>query len=132
MLLYVSRSKQQSSLTELFLYASWGCLLRSTNRVFQCTSLTLVFKGRAMAQTDTGLSPRWPGWVFSSREICGGQSWDWDRFFPPNTSVFPCLYHSISVPCLSSSTRCSYQKDKREKPGNRPKSRTLRKSGSIE
>ena len=41
--------------------------------------------------------------------------------FSPSTSVFPCQYHSTNAPDSSSSTRCSYQKDKWTKPGNLPK-----------
>jgi len=40
--------------------------------------------------------------------------------FCPSTSVFLCQNHSTNCQC-SSSTRCSYQKDKRAKLGNLPK-----------
>ena len=39
----------------------------------------------------------------------------------PCTSVFPCHYHSTNALCSSSSACFSYQKGKREKPGNLPK-----------
>jgi len=38
----------------------------------------------------------------------------------------------LQARCGPEGTTRSYQKDKREKPGNRPKRRALRKSGSIE
>ena len=38
---------------------------------------------------------------------------------------FPCQYHPTNAPHSSSSTRCSYQKDKRAKPGNLPKSNAV-------
>ena len=48
---------------------------------------------------------------FCPREICGRQS-DTGTAFSPRTSVFPCQFHSTNAPYSSSSTRCSYQKDK--------------------
>jgi hypothetical protein len=42
-----------------------------------------------------------------------------------SASLFPCQYHSTIAPYSSSSTCCSYQKDKRAKPGNLPKSDAL-------
>ena len=36
--------------------------------------------------------------------------------FSPSTSVFPCQYHSTDAPYSSSYTRCTYRKDKWEKP----------------
>jgi hypothetical protein len=51
--------------------------------------------------------------------------WHWDRFFS-QYFCFPCQYHYTSASNLSSSsTCCSYQTDKRTKPGNLPKSSTL-------
>ena len=40
------------------------------------------------------------------------------QVFYLSTLVFPCQYHSTNSPYSSSSTRCSYQKDKWDKPGN--------------
>jgi len=45
-------------------------------------------------------------------EICGGQSAS-GTGVTATTLVFPCHYHSTNTPLSSSSTRCSYQKDKR-------------------
>jgi len=47
----------------------------------------------------------------------------------PSTSVFLCQYISTNAPHSSSSTCRSYQKDKRAKPGNHPKSNDLSKIG---
>ena len=55
----------------------------------------------------------------------------WDSL-SPSTSIFPRLDHSTNALYPSSPTRCSYQKDKRAKPGNHPKSTAFRKSGSTE
>ena len=40
---------------------------------------------------------------------------------PPSSSVFSCQYLSKNSQCPYLSTRCSYQKDKRTRPGNLPK-----------
>jgi hypothetical protein len=42
-----------------------------------------------------------------------------------------CLYHYTNTPESSSSNFCSYQKDKRAKPGNLKNSTLFRKSGSL-
>jgi hypothetical protein len=47
------------------------------------------------------------------------------RDFSPSASVSPCQYYSTIAPYSASSTYCSYQKDKRAKPGNFPNSRSL-------
>jgi hypothetical protein len=53
--------------------------------------------------------------------ICGGQS-SIETGFSLSNSVSPCQHHSINTPHSSSFTRCSYQRDKRAKRGNLPKS----------
>ena len=57
----------------------------------------------------------------SSCENFGGQNATWRVFFP-NVCVFPCQYHSTNAPFSSSSTCCSYHKDKRSKIVDLPKS----------
>jgi hypothetical protein len=44
---------------------------------------------------------------------------------------FPCQYHSTNAPHSSSSTCCSYQRDKRANPGNLTKRQYLSESGSV-
>ena len=46
--------------------------------------------------------------------------WHWDRFFSQYI-CFPSQYHSTNAPQSSSSTRCSYWKNKWTTPGNFPK-----------
>ena len=53
-------------------------------------------------------------------ETCGSETG-----FSPSTSALPCQCHSTSAAYLSSSTRCSYQKDKRTKTGNLPESNAV-------
>jgi len=57
---------------------------------------------------------------FIPGEICGTETG-----FSPSTSALPCQYHSTSAAYSSSSTRCSYQKDKRTKTGNIPESNAV-------
>jgi hypothetical protein len=57
----------------------------------------------------------------SSTGICGGKKWQWSRL-SSSTSVLPSQYHSTIAPHTSSSTRCSYQKDKWAKLANLPNS----------
>ena len=67
-------------------------------------------------------------WVRFQCSSSGGQS-DTRSGFPPSTSIFLSQYHSANAPHSSSSTCCSYQKDKLAKPGKLPKSDAL--SGRI-
>jgi hypothetical protein len=55
-------------------------------------------------------------------EIRSGET-DTGTGFCPSTSVFPRHYHSSNAACSSLFTYCCYQKEKRAKPGNIPKSR---------
>ena len=50
--------------------------------------------------------------------------WQWNRFFSQYFSL-PCQYHLTNAAHSSSSTCCSYQKDKQTKPGNLPESNGL-------
>ena len=61
---------------------------------------------------------------FNSCAVCGGNSGS-EEGFPPSNSVSSCQYHSAINPYSSSSTCCSYQKDKRAKPGNLAKGNAL-------
>ena len=51
--------------------------------------------------------------------------------FSPSTSVSPGQDHSTNAPNSSSSTGCSYQKDKGAKPGNFQRTVLFQKSGST-
>jgi len=59
---------------------------------------------------------------------CGGQRAT-GTGVTPTTLVSPCHYHSTNAPLSSSSTHCSYQNDKRAKPGNLPKIYALSEIG---
>ena len=50
-------------------------------------------------------------------EISGGQN-ESGKSVSPNTSVFACPYHSTKAQYSISPAYCSYQNDKRSKPGN--------------
>ena len=58
-------------------------------------------------------------------QLIPGENSGTETGFSPSTSALPCQYHSTNATYLSSSTRCSYQKDKRKKPGNLPNSSAL-------
>lgn len=45
--------------------------------------------------------------------------------FPPHTSIFSCLCNFTKLPHPPSSTRCSYQQDKRAKSGNIAKNNVI-------
>jgi hypothetical protein len=74
---------------------------------------------RCGGQVALGLGLWWTEW---HRDwVCGGQvalGLDW---VSSSTSGSPCEYHSNSALYSSLSTRCSYQKGKREKTGKLPK-----------
>jgi hypothetical protein len=73
---------------------------------------------RVMAHVVKSLRPNSKTRVwsqFSPSEICGGQS-SKGTGFSPCTSFSLYQNYSINTPHSSSSTRCSYQKDKRAKP----------------
>jgi hypothetical protein len=53
------------------------------------------------------------------------------HIFLLSASLFPCQYHSTIVPYSSSSTCCSYQKDKERNLGLFQKAMLFRKSGSV-
>jgi hypothetical protein len=95
------------------------CALRSE----YLNTVQINFHGRAVALT-VNRQLLTPGARIrsqaSSCEIYAGQSGTGTRF-PPTTSVFPFQCHSTSTPYTYSSTRRSYQKDKRPNPGNLPK-----------
>ena len=64
----------------------------------------------------------------SPRVIFGKLSMGYEIFFfAPSTSVSLCQYHPTNALHLSSSTYCSYQKDKRARPGNLKKTNVLSK-----
>lgn len=90
-------------------------------------SLVLILTCRAMTQTVC----RWPliaeSWVrsqFSLREIFYAQSGT-GTGHSPSTWAFPYHYNSTYDAYSSSSTRCSYQKDKRATTGIFPLSNAL-------
>jgi len=51
--------------------------------------------------------------------------------FPLSTSAFSCQYHFTNASYSSSSTCCSYQKDRQVKPRNLPKSNALSEIGKC-
>ena len=81
-----------------------------------------VIPWRAMGEAVfVGLSQRWPGFDPGSVHVmcvcvCGRGSTGIG--FSRRNSVFPCQYHSANAPYSYSCKCCSYQKDKRAKPGS--------------
>ena len=72
--------------------------------------------------------------VFPTERVCLLRGTDWAFIYSSGescVSVSPCQYHSTNAPHSSSSTCCSYQKDKPVKPGNLPKAMLFRKAGSV-
>jgi len=63
----------------------------------------------------------------SPREICVGRSGN-GTGFPPHTAIFSYIYNCTKLPHPSSSTRCSFQQDKRAKSANVTKATLFRKS----
>jgi hypothetical protein len=67
----------------------------------------------------------------SPREICVGRNGN-GIVIPPHASIFPCQYNSSKLPHPPSSTRCSYQQDKRAKSRNIPKAKFFGNPGEPE
>ena len=85
--------------------------------------LNVSVQFREIAQEVRRRSPTSEAWFRSQHnpcEIFGGQS-STGTGICPSTSVFPCQHHSTSAVYSSSSTCYSYQKDKRVKSWNLPK-----------
>ena len=91
------------------------CLLRGTSLIFVWIAGSVVL--------NAGLLPQRPGfciWSVYMRFVVDRVALD--KGFSASTLVFLCQYHSIDAPYSSSSTRFSYQEDKRAKPGTLTKS----------
>jgi len=63
-------------------------------------------------------------------EIWGGKN-ESGTSFSPDTSVFACQYHSTKAQYSTSPAHCSYQNDKRSKPGNITKSNAFAEIGGV-
>ena len=91
------------------------CLLLGTNRIFKY-------------KWDAGHQPWRSGFDPSqSIEICPGRSAN-ETGLPPNTSVFPCQYHSTHTPSSHLPTYCCHYEDIQANHGNLPKAILFRKS----
>jgi len=62
--------------------------------------------------------------------MCGAQSGTVTGF-SPRTPVLCCRYHSTDTPHSSPTTCCSYQKDKRTRPGDLQTKRALTTFGGA-
>ena len=97
------------------------CLLRGANWMFKYNSgLISVSNGRVIVQMVSRRPLIAKAWIRSEVSPCGicGERSGTGKGIPPSTSFFLCQRHSTHSPPSSSSTCCSYQKDKRVKPGN--------------
>jgi len=79
---------------------------------FSLSKAVQCLRGALSRRPQTAESLIW--FQLNPCESCGRQSSS-GKGFTPIASVFPCQYHSSNVPCTCSSTRCSFQKDIREK-----------------
>ena len=99
---------------------------------YELNFLNIIEVFLRLRRSAVDLSPQRPG--FDSRSIHVRLVVDkvaLKQAFLPVLRFFPCLYHSNNAPYSSSSTRCSYQNEKRAKPGTFQKAMLFQKSGSI-
>jgi len=93
------------------------CSVSGSNRIFVNTLSWLILINGVSLQSQV-----------SPCDTCGGQI-STGTGFPPRTSVSPCRSHTTNVAYSSSSTSCSYQKDKGAKMGNVSNSNFLSEIG---